>query len=176
MIQWSPDTVIRLQLWDIAGQERFGNMTRVYYKEAVGALVVFDVTRISTFDGVTKWKADIDEKIRLPDGSKIPVVLLANKADLAKDAMIRNTYGQMEKFCQEKEFSGWFETSAKDNLNIDDACRFLVGKVLENDLAMMQKQAASSSTNRSARQGLVRPGVDDRPSGGAANGGGSCCA
>lgn len=79
VIQWSPDTVVRLQLWDIAGQERFGNMTRVYYKEAVGALVVFDVTRISTFDGVSKWKADIDEKVRLPDGSKIPVVLLANK-------------------------------------------------------------------------------------------------
>ena len=79
VIQWSPDSVVRLQLWDIAGQERFGNMTRVYYKEAVGALVVFDVTRISTFDGVSKWKADIDEKVRLPDGSKIPVVLLANK-------------------------------------------------------------------------------------------------
>jgi Ras-related protein Rab-32 len=82
VIQLGSETIIRLQLWDIAGQERFGNMTRVYYKEAVGALVVFDVTRLSTFDGVAKWKADLDEKVRLPDNSKIPVVLLANKVTI----------------------------------------------------------------------------------------------
>jgi hypothetical protein len=38
-------------------------MTRVYYKEAVGAVIVFDVTRVSTFDAVQKWKADIDSKV-----------------------------------------------------------------------------------------------------------------
>jgi Ras-related protein Rab-32 len=79
VLQYSPEVVVRLQLWDIAGQERFGNMTRVYYKEAVGALVVFDITRVSTFEGVSKWKQDLDEKVRLLDGSEIPVVLLANK-------------------------------------------------------------------------------------------------
>ena len=82
VIQWSPDIIVRLQLWDIAGQERFGNMTRVYYKEALGAFVVCDVTRQSTFEGVTKWKDDIDAKVSLPNawgGGNIPVVLLANK-------------------------------------------------------------------------------------------------
>ena len=54
-------------------------MTRVYYKEAVGAFVVFDITRMSTFDAVQKWKADIDEKVVFPGGQNIPVVLLANK-------------------------------------------------------------------------------------------------
>ena len=61
------------------GQERYGNMTRVYYKEAVGALLVFDITRMSTFDAVQKWKSDIDEKVTFPGGQPIPVVLLANK-------------------------------------------------------------------------------------------------
>ena len=60
VINWDPSTVVRLQLWDIAGQERFGNMTRVYYREAVGAFVVFDVTRVATFEAVQKWKNDID--------------------------------------------------------------------------------------------------------------------
>lgn len=66
-------------VWYHAGQERFGNMTRVYYKEAVGAFVVFDVTRAQTFDAVTKWKTDLDTKVTLADGSPIPTVLLANK-------------------------------------------------------------------------------------------------
>jgi hypothetical protein len=64
VINWDQNTVVRLQLWDIAGQERFGNMTRVYYREAVGAFVVFDVTRVATFEAVQKWKNDIDSKVR----------------------------------------------------------------------------------------------------------------
>lgn len=58
---------------------RFGSMTRVYYKEAVGAFVVFDVTRASTLEAVPKWKQDLDSKVVLPDGRPIPTVLLANK-------------------------------------------------------------------------------------------------
>ena len=54
-------------------------MTRVYYKEAVGCFIVFDVTRASTFEAVQKWKNDLDSKVQLPDGSPVPCVLLANK-------------------------------------------------------------------------------------------------
>lgn len=54
-------------------------MTRVYYKEAVGAFIVFDVSRVATFDAVVKWKNDLDAKVLLPDGSAIPCILLANK-------------------------------------------------------------------------------------------------
>ena len=83
----------------------------------------------------------------------------------------------MEKFCQEKEFAAWFETSAKDNLNIDDACRFLVSKVLENDLAMMQRQAvAGPSRQDKQRSGIVRPGRDDdRSQNASGNSSSSCC-
>lgn len=55
-------------LLSLKGQERYGNMTRVYYKEAVGALVVFDMTRLSTFQAVLKWKGDLDSKVNLEDG------------------------------------------------------------------------------------------------------------
>jgi len=134
VINWSPNTIVRLQLWDIAGQERFGNMTRVYYKEAVGAIVVFDVTRAATFDAVQKWKNDIDCKVTLPpDDRPIPVVLLGNKIDLAKESF-QKTPSQMEKYCEENGFSGWFETSAKDNQNIEKAFKFLVSKILENEV------------------------------------------
>jgi len=107
VINWDHKTEIRLQLWDIAGQERFGNMTRVYYKEAVGAFVVFDVTRIATFEAAAKWKSDIDSKVTVGVEEKpIPVVLLANKIDLAKDGFVK-TSSQMNQYCQEHNFSGW---------------------------------------------------------------------
>nr|XP_056709001.1 ras-related protein Rab-32 [Euleptes europaea] len=130
VLSWDPQTLVRLQLWDIAGQERFGNMTRVYYKEAVGALVVFDVTRGSTFDAVSKWKHDLDSKVLLPNGSPIPAVLLANKCDQKKDG--GQNPSSMDQFCKEGGFVGWFETSAKDNINIDEATRFLVENILAN--------------------------------------------
>lgn len=71
VIRWDEKTEVRLQLWDIAGQERFGNMTRVYYKEAVGAFIVFDVTRVGTFEAVAKWKSDIDQKGELCRASHV---------------------------------------------------------------------------------------------------------
>jgi Ras-related protein Rab-32 len=71
------DLIIILK--DIAGQERFGSMMRVYYKEAVGCIIVFDVTRRTTFEAVSKWKADLDKKVELPNGNRVPCILLANK-------------------------------------------------------------------------------------------------
>ncbi|XP_032072487.1 ras-related protein Rab-32 [Thamnophis elegans] len=132
VLNWDTRTLVRLQLWDIAGQERFGNMTRVYYKEAVGAFVVFDVTRGSTFEAVSKWKHDLDSKVALPNGSPIPTILLANKCDQKKDSSQNPSPSQMNQFCKEGGFAGWFETSAKDNINIDEAARFLVENILAN--------------------------------------------
>lgn len=91
-------------------------MTRVYYKEAVGAFVVFDVTRGSTFEAVSKWKHDLDSKVVLPNGSPIPTILLANKCDQKKDSSQNPSPSQMNQFCKEGGFAGWFETSAKVRL------------------------------------------------------------
>ena len=63
----------------MVGQERFSNMTRVYYKEAQAAFIVFDITDIKSFESVEKWKSDLDAKVALPNNMPIPVVLLANK-------------------------------------------------------------------------------------------------
>ncbi|KAG9295497.1 hypothetical protein G9A89_013526 [Geosiphon pyriformis] len=146
ILQWSPDTVVRLQLWDIAGQERFGNMTRVYYKEALGALVVYDVTRSSSFDGVAKWKNDLDQKVALPEawgGGTIPVVLMANKCDLLKDGDLYKSESEIHKYCQEKGFVNWFETSAKENHNVEEAARYLVSQIMD----IAQKNQGKSSNN-----------------------------
>lgn len=146
VLNWDPHTIIRLQLWDIAGQERFGNMTRVYYKEAVGAFIVFDVTRSATLDAVVKWKQDLDSKVQLPDGSPIPCVLLANKCDQQKEGLV-NSPAKMDEYCKEKNFAGWFETSAKENINIEEAARFLVNKILQNDQVIRDNGIQDPSDN-----------------------------
>lgn len=147
VIQWDPQTLVRLQLWDIAGQERFGNMTRVYYKEAVAAMVVFDVTRENTFDAVERWKHDIDAKLSLPDGTPIPVILLANKTDLATEGICRDER-QMQEYCDNNGFIGWFKTSAKDGSGIEDASKFLVERILENDKSRGKPAKADPSVVR----------------------------
>jgi len=136
VLSWDNNTVIRLQLWDIAGQERFGNMTRVYYKEAVGCIVVYDITRPTTFEAVERWKKDLDSKVFLPDGSRIPTILLANKCDQVKNGVPSSDERFMNDYCQQNGFDGWFETSAKDNVNIDEAAKFLVNKIMEMDSEM----------------------------------------
>jgi len=111
LIRWDDHTQVRLQLWDIAGQERFGNMTRVYYKEAVGAIVVYDVNRAPTFEAVKKWKNDIDNKVMIPSGM-IPTILLANKCDLLKDPVDK---AELMKFCADNDFKGWCVHSLRQN-------------------------------------------------------------
>lgn len=76
---------VRVQLWDIGGQERFGTFTRVYYKDAVAAIIVFDLERPKSLDTALKWKQDVDEKVTLPNGKPIPCILVGNKSDLIAD-------------------------------------------------------------------------------------------
>lgn len=104
-------------------------MTRVYYKEAVGAFIVFDVSRPATFDAVIKWKNDLDSKVSLADGSPVPVILLANKCDVKKEGPASNPK-TLDSFCIEAGFVGWYYTSAKENLNIESAARLLISKIL----------------------------------------------
>ncbi|XP_033219860.1 ras-related protein Rab-32-like [Belonocnema kinseyi] len=126
-LDWDHHTKINLQLWDIAGNERHGYMTRVYYKYAVAAALVFDISRASTFQSVKKWLSDLREKITLPDGSNIPIVLLANKCDIQQVAIPNE---QIVRFCKENEIGSWYVTSAKENMNIDEAMHYLVENVL----------------------------------------------
>lgn len=133
LIPLAEDKVVRLQLWDIAGQERYRKMTRVYYKEAFGAIIVFDLSRPGTLDSVQKWKADIDSKVRLPDvnQSPIPVILMANKCDMIKNGINGE---HLDQYCRANGIVKWFETSAAEGINVDDGINFLVQFILEADV------------------------------------------
>lgn len=104
-------------------------MTRVYYREAMGAFIVFDVTRPTTFEAVLKWKEDLDSKAMLANGSSIATVLLANKCDQIRD--LTNNGLKMDQFCKDHGFIGWFETSAKVSITKILFFLFFIMSVME---------------------------------------------
>ncbi|TKY87137.1 hypothetical protein EX895_003814 [Sporisorium graminicola] len=72
---------VKLQLWDTAGQERFRSVTRSYYRGAAGALLVYDITKRSTFEPLSRWLTDA-RALASPD---LVVVLVGNKTDRGED-------------------------------------------------------------------------------------------
>ncbi|XP_063791708.1 ras-related protein Rab-38-like [Pseudophryne corroboree] len=129
ILNWEKDTVVRLQLWDIAGQERFGHMTRLYYREAAGAFVVCDLGRAATLHSVQRWKEDLDSKVSLNNGNPIPMILIGNKCDLIPHGTNSQS---VENLGQELGFTDCHMTSAKDNVNIDEAISCLIKQMIAN--------------------------------------------
>ncbi|TKS93111.1 Ras-related protein [Collichthys lucidus] len=156
------DFALKVLNWDHRTVERYGNMTRVYYREAVGALVVFDMTRLSTFQAVLKWKGDLDSKVALSNGRAVPAVLLANKCDQRRHGLCPKL-PKLENFSREYGFVGWFETSAKDNTNIDAAITCLVKNIMyvEEERALTDGTATTTAGKTDPEGGvLVLPHFD----------------
>lgn len=130
---------------------RFGAMTRVYYKSAIAAIVCFDISRPSTLDNVKKWRDDINDKVVLPNGQPIPMVLLATKCDLPE---ISIDHQKMNKFVKENNFILWYETSAKTNQNIEKAFNSLVEHIvtLSKSIELISPNANVGTTTQ--RSGL----------------------
>jgi Ras-related protein Rab-8A len=110
----------RVQVWDTAGQERFRTITPAYYRNAMGVLILFDVTNKKSFDNVDYWVRNLDEH----GAPGVQKVLVGNKIDLshkrkvpASDAQaLADKYGML-----------YFETSAKDDTNVEQ-CFFKLSK------------------------------------------------
>lgn len=69
---------IKAQIWDTAGQERYRAITSAYYRGAVGALLVYDITKKVTFANVERWLNELKEH----SDNDIVILLVGNKCDL----------------------------------------------------------------------------------------------
>ncbi|KAL3512182.1 hypothetical protein ACH5RR_024899 [Cinchona calisaya] len=118
------DKIIKAQIWDTAGQERFRAITSSYYRGALGALLVYDITRRETFQHLKKWLYELREF----GSSEMVVVLVGNKSDLGNSREVNLEDGQS--FAQ-LEGLLFLETSAKENLNVEDAFHQMITKIHE---------------------------------------------
>ena len=129
-IKQANDDEIRIQIWEIGGQET-GVLTNSYYKAAVGALVVFDITNEESLKKAQAWKKDIEAKVKLRNGQNIPALLLANKSDLPKTSTSPHIPDdEIQKVCTEHNFQGWHKTSAVTGEGIEAAIMDLVTQIL----------------------------------------------
>lgn len=144
-------TTVRLQLWDIAGQERHGNMTRVYYKESAAALIVCDLINETTLAAALRWKEDIDSKV-LIDDEPIPVLLVGNKVDLILEKSAAEK--RLEAVAREHRFAGFMLTSAKTDENVEAAFSFITKEILKrkSNLIRGEEDIALLQPDRSLRQ------------------------
>ena len=106
----------------------------MYYREAVVAFVVYDLTEPKTFDAVPKWKQDLDSRLNFGD-YQLPVVLLGNKVDIYESEIDKEA---MDKFCQENGFVGWLKTSAKTGENVNEAVARLITEILKNEVPQQE--------------------------------------
>lgn len=127
----SGDVITKLQLWDIAGQERFSSLTRAYYREALGALVVGDMESETFEDDIRTWKSDINAKVFFPDTkTPIPCVLMCNKIDKPK-AKEQYDSQRLKDFAAEQGFIDHFPTSALTGENLDAAVKALCIEIIK---------------------------------------------
>ncbi|GMH85069.1 hypothetical protein TL16_g10113 [Triparma laevis f. inornata] len=124
-------TTAQLSVWDTAGQERFHALGPIYYRDADGALLVYDITDSESFTKVRKWVKELRKIV----GGDINIVIAGNKIDLERNRQV-----------EEKEVLEYaksvgathFYTSAKQNLGLEECFTDLATKMVQQNLTKLQ--------------------------------------
>jgi len=103
---------VKAQIWDTAGQERYRAITSAYYRGAVGALLVYDISKHATYKNVERWLAELRENA----DRNIVIMLVGNKSDLRH---LREVPTEEAKEFAEKNKLSFIETSALDSSNVE---------------------------------------------------------
>ena len=128
------NNIVKVQIWDTAGEERYRSITNAYYKGAKGSLLVYDITNKKSFENVEKWisdlKANADEDISM--------ILLGNKTDLEDKRVVSTEEGK-----NKAEFYNltFMETSALNGNNIQEAFNELIMDVYKRNHELLENQA-----------------------------------
>ncbi|XP_074576915.1 ras-related protein RABA5a-like [Curcuma longa] len=160
---------IKAQIWDTAGQERFKAVTSAYYRGAVGALLVYDISRRRTFESIGRWL----NELHVHSDMNVMVILVGNKTDL-KDA--REVDAAEGKAIAETEGLFFIETSALDSSNVAAAFETVVKEIyhiLSRKVFQSQAQKQEAAVLGSGKS-VVLQGDGSEPNDGA-RGGFPCC-
>lgn len=140
--------MVKLQIWDTAGQERFRTITSTYYRGTHGVIVVYDVTSADTFVNVKRWLHEIDQNC-----DEVVRILVGNKDDNPERKVVEKEDAM--KFAEQMGIQV-FETSAKDNKNVEEVFNSITRMVLR------QKKEQAKANEQS---GVIKVKKDRKKSG-----------
>jgi len=115
---------VKLQIWDTAGQERFRTITSTYYRGTHGVIVVYDVSSGESFANVKRWLHEIDANCDV-----VNRILVGNKNDDPDRKVVLTE--DARRFADQMGIQ-LFETSAKDNINVEEMFRSITTLVLKS--------------------------------------------
>ncbi|XP_018336417.1 ras-related protein Rab-7a [Agrilus planipennis] len=121
------DRIVTMQIWDTAGQERFQSLGVAFYRGADCCVLVFDVTAPNTFKSLDSWRDEFLVQAAPQDPENFPFVVLGNKVDLEPRAISTK---RAQQWCQSKNNIPYFETSAKEALNVEQAFQSIARNAL----------------------------------------------
>ncbi len=108
---------VKLQIWDAAGQMRFRYVRPLYYKGAMGCIILFDITNRESFDHIPMWIEEIRKEV-----GEIPTLLVGNKSDLQDQRVVSQK--EAEKLAKKLGFL-YVESSAKNGVGVGDIFKIL---------------------------------------------------
>lgn len=113
---------IKAQIWDTAGQERYRAITSAYYRGAVGALLVYDISKHQTYENVTRWLKELRDHA----DTNIVIMLVGNKNDLRHLRAVPTE--EAKQFASDNNLS-FIETSALDATNVELAFQNILTEI-----------------------------------------------
>jgi small GTP-binding protein len=131
---------IKIKIWDTAGQERFKNMASQYIKSCNGILFVYDITNRESFEKIDSWIKFVKTKVDL---NTIPFLIVGNKVDLENRVVSKE---EGEKYVNYLSVP-FYETSAKDNINVTESFSELINKIYELNKTEFENKAKSNNQN-----------------------------
>ncbi|KAK5118916.1 hypothetical protein LTR62_000127 [Meristemomyces frigidus] len=126
------DRLVTMQLWDTAGQERFQSLGVAFYRGADCCVLVYDVKNAKSFDTLDSWRDEFLIQASPMDPESFPFVVLGNKVDVGEDARVVSSK-RAQAYCQAKGGIPYFETSAKEAVNVEQAFEVIARNALAQE-------------------------------------------
>ncbi|CAL5348652.1 unnamed protein product [Camellia sinensis] len=127
------DRLVTLQIWDTAGQERFQSLGVAFYRGADCCVLVYDVNVMKSFDTLNNWHEEFLKQANPPDPKIFPFMLLGNKIDIDGGSSRVVSEKKAREWCASKGNIPYFETSAKEDINVDAAFLSITKTALVNE-------------------------------------------
>ena len=140
---------IKIKIWDTAGQERYRSIAISSIRNANGVLLVYDITKMTTYETLEYWFKQIKNVLEIKD---TPIVLIGNKIDLKDSREV--LYEKGEEFAKDHGIK-FFECSAKSKINVDEAFNCLINDIYkkhENEFTIEDKNINLSDKKKKEKK------------------------